>query len=100
MIKILLTIHLIISLLLIITILLQRTQADGLSGLSGGSAMGGLGVISARTASNFLSKFTIFLAIAFAVNALLLGNIAARNSSKTIIKEQPINQKPALPIAK
>ena len=75
MLDILLIIQIVISLLLIIVILLQRTGADSLSGLSGG---GTTGVVSAKTAANFLSKTTIALAVLFMGNSIVLANLSSR----------------------
>lgn len=77
----LLFIHLVISLLLIVIILLQKTSADGLSGIGGGGSGGNMGLVSGRTAANFLTKTTIFLAVIFFVNALVLANISSNGRS-------------------
>ncbi len=75
MLDILLVVQIVISLLLITVILLQRTGADSLSGLSGG---GTTGVVSAKTAANFLSTTTIILATLFMLNSLILANLSSR----------------------
>lgn len=73
----LLFVHLIIAILLIIVILLQRTSADGLSGIGGGNNMG---LVSGRSAANFMTKTTIILAILFFSNALVLANLSSKPS--------------------
>lgn len=73
----LLFIHLVISLLLIVIILIQKTSTDGLSGIGGGG--NNMGLVSGRAAANFLTKTTIFLAVIFFVNALILANISSNN---------------------
>lgn len=75
MLDILLIVQIVISLLLVTVILLQRTGADSLSGLSGG---GTSGVVSAKTAANFLSKTTIILATLFMVNSIILANLSSK----------------------
>ncbi len=78
---ILIVIHIIIALLLIITILLQRTSSDGLEGL--GSSSGN--IMSPISSANFLTKVTAILATFFVLNCLVLANLAANNSKKTIV---------------
>ncbi len=80
----LLFIHLVVSILLIIIILLQKTSTDGLSGIGGGG--NNMGLVSGRTAANFMTKTTIFLAVIFFVNALVLANIS-NNSQSNIVKK-------------
>jgi preprotein translocase subunit SecG len=114
MINTLLFVHLVIAILLIIVILLQRTSTDGISSIGGGNNMG---LVGARSAANFLTKITIFLAIVFFVNALVLANLASRAICSLIQKietqkqvtptkqgSKPIKKEPtaasAIPIAK
>ncbi len=106
MLNTLLFIHLIIAVLLIVVILLQKTSTDGLSGIGGGG--NNMGVMSGRSAANFLTKTTIVLAIIFFANALVLANLSNKNhsniskkmesSENTKAKEE--NSNTALPIAK
>ncbi len=100
MMNILLFIHMVIAVLLIVVILLQRTGTDGLSGIGGGNNMG---VVSARSAANFLTKTTIVLASLFFINALILANLSSRKTPDIAEKlEQQDNklQEDSLPIAK
>ena len=85
MMDIFLFIHMVIALLLIVVILMQKTGADGLSGIGGGN----MGVVNHRTAANFLTKTTIVLAALFMANALLLANLS---SKKTTDIDQKIQQ--------
>src|ERR1044071_7653129 len=99
MMNILLFIHIVIAALLIIVILLQRTGTDGLSGIGGGNNMG---VVSARSAANFLTKTTIVLASLFFINALVLANLSSKKSpdiSKKIEQIEKKGEENALPIA-
>ncbi len=105
MINTLLFIHLIIAILLIIVILLQKTSSDGLSGIGGG---GNMGLISGRSAANFLNKTTMVLAAIFFVNAIILANLSSRTQNDVSNKiekleqnkEIPLDTKQSLPIAK
>ena len=69
----LLFIHLVIAILLIVVILLQRTSADGLSGIGGS---GNMGLVSGRSVANFMTKTTIVLATVFFCNAIILANLS------------------------
>lgn len=78
MMNILLFIHMVIAILLIIVILLQKTSSDGVAGLSGNNN----GLVTARSAANFLTKTTIVLATLFFANALVLANLSSKKASK------------------
>ncbi len=92
--NILLFIHIIISLLLIAAILLQKTGSDSLSGLSGGS---GMGIMTSKSAANFLTQVIVVLATLFLINAIILANLSSRKTS--IIDNLPVQDR-TLPIAK
>jgi preprotein translocase subunit SecG len=107
MINTLLFIHLIIALLLIVVILLQKTSTDGLSGIGGGG--NNMGLVSGRSAANFLTRTTIVLGTLFFINALILANLSSKpkDSLSDKINTSPISSEllddtPAesLPIAK
>lgn len=106
MLNTLLFIHLIVALLLVVVILLQKTSTDGLSGIGGGG--NNMGVMSGRSAANFLTKTTIVLAIIFFANALVLANlstqkhtdIAKKIESTEEAKAEKSKDNTALPIAK
>lgn len=103
MLNILLVIHLVICLLLIAVILLQKNKGDALAGL--GSSSGGTGIVSARSAANFLTRVTIILATLFMCNALLLANLSGRTNESSGIeksldkKEETKNEGKSLPMA-
>ena len=105
MLNTLLFVHLVIAILLIISILLQKTSTDGLSGIGGGNNMG---LMSGKSAANFLTKTTVILGIVFFINAIILANLSS-NSHKGIINKIESGAQPAathkaeentLPIAK
>lgn len=87
MIGFLITLHAIISLLLIVTVLMQASQGGGLSGLSGGQATNA--IFGGRSAGNALSKLTTYLAGIFMGLALLISLISssASNSSGSVIED-------------
>jgi preprotein translocase subunit SecG len=86
MISIFLVIQIIISVFLVGVILLQKDASDGLSGLSGSGIMGG--VMAPKSVENTLTKITKYLAIAFIVNSLILGNIASRAGKSSSLIEK------------
>ncbi|MFC3051079.1 preprotein translocase subunit SecG [Kordiimonas pumila] len=99
---VLLTIHIMVALAMVITILLQRSEGGAL-GIGGG---GGGGFMSARGAGNLLSKTTKWLAIIFLANSLALGWLAAnRKDAFDEVLSEPIkapvekqdNQLPEIP---
>jgi preprotein translocase subunit SecG len=106
MLNTLLFVHLVISILLVVVILLQKTSTDGLSGIGGGG--NNTGIMSSRSAANFLTKTTIALAVAFFVNAITLANLSTQKHSDFTTKLEQIEKKvndpnqeeESLPIAK
>ncbi|NLH39183.1 MAG: preprotein translocase subunit SecG [Elusimicrobia bacterium] len=64
-----LVIHIIICLLLIVSILFFQTSKGSALSMFGG---GGDSLFSSPSGSSFVKKFTMWLALAFAVNSLVL----------------------------
>lgn len=79
MLDILLVIHVVVAILLIAVILLQRNSADALAGLGGGGG-GNMGIVTARSATNFMTRMTVVLAIAFMGNSLVLANLSNKST--------------------
>lgn len=77
MLNVLLTIHIIITIVMVVIILIQKTSSDGVSGLSGSSS-GGL--MSGKASANLLTRTTAILATVFIANSLLMASITARDS--------------------
>ncbi len=106
MLNTLLFIHLIIALLLVVVILLQKTSTDGLSGIGGSG--NNMGLMSGRSAANFLTRTTIVLGVIFFANALMLANLSSKSHksiSSKIEKSEPSpvensTDSNSLPIAK
>ena len=80
--NIILTIHLILALLLIGTVLLQRSEGGGLGMGSGG------GAISGRAAGTALGRVTWILAACFITTSITLTILAARDASSTSVIDQ------------
>ena len=81
MIGFLITLHAIISLLLIVVVLMQASQGGGLSGLSGGQTTNAM--FGGRSTGNALSKFTTYLAGIFMGLALLISLISSPRPGST-----------------
>lgn len=79
---VLLVIHSILVLFLIVMVLIQRTDSDGIGGLSGG---GGNQFLSGRSAANLLTRTTAILAAGFMVTSLVLAVMASRMTGGSIV---------------
>ncbi|MBN2102621.1 preprotein translocase subunit SecG [bacterium] len=104
MIAFLSVIHALVSILLVVSILLQSSRGGGLAGMFGGG--GGIGgVFGGRGAASFLSKVTMWLAIGFATTSLTIGFLSSgrRTQEKTAVQEildqeaAPTDILPAIP---
>lgn len=86
--NLLLTIHIIITILLIGVILLQKSESGG--GLTGGSATGN-SMFTARGAANLLTRITAVLAALFIGNCILMTILTSaqiRNASSILDVKQ------------
>jgi preprotein translocase subunit SecG len=96
----LITVHLIITILLIGVVLLQKSEGGAL-GIGGGSGSGG-NIFSARGAGNALTRATAILAALFFASSITLAIIATRGTGSgsafdgvTPSQTAPAEQKPA-----
>ena len=81
----LLVFQIILAVLMVILVLIQKSDGDSLSGLGSGS--GGLNsAISGRSTMSILSKITMSLATLFMINCLVLASMT-KNKSNSISKE-------------
>lgn len=74
-------VQIVLSVLIILCVLLQQTDNDSLSGISGGN--GNAQMLSKRSMSTPMSKFTMILFILFMLNSMLLATFSARGFDKT-----------------
>ncbi|KJV57546.1 preprotein translocase, SecG subunit [Orientia chuto str. Dubai] len=95
MMNILLFIHIVISILLVTAILLHKTGADSLSGLS--SRSDSMGIVTPKSTNSFLTQVIIVLATCFFINAIILANLS---SSKNIILTDKLQSQNTVPLAK
>jgi len=98
--SIVLTIHIIVAISLVISVLLQRSEG-GLGGLGGGMSS----IMSSQSSNNFISKLTLFLAAGFIVTSLSLAIISGNSFNKDSFIESDIinnikeNDVPTVPLA-
>ncbi|MDP6419329.1 MAG: preprotein translocase subunit SecG [Candidatus Krumholzibacteria bacterium] len=78
---ILLTIFILVSLVLVIVVLMQSSKGGGLAGAFGGSSDAAL--LGGRSAGNFLSRMTWYLAFSFIGLSLILSILSARTTEPT-----------------
>ena len=83
---ILLTLHIIIAISLVVSVLLQRSEG-GLGGLGGGSMSS---LVSSQSTTDFITKLTSFLAAGFMITSILLAVVASDKNLDTPIFESDI----------
>ena len=99
---ILLTLHIIIAISLVVSVLLQRSEG-GLGGLGGGSMSS---LVSSQSTTDFITKLTSFLAAGFMITSILLAVVASDKNLDTPIFESdiiyntdPEDNEPTVPLA-
>ena len=89
-----LTIHILIALGLVITVLLQRSEGGGL-GIGGGGAGGGF--MTARGTANLLTRLTTILAVGFFSTTVTLAIMAGVGKAPVSIIDDVIREAPETP---
>ena len=84
-----LTIHILIALGLVITVLLQRSEGGGL-GIGGGG-----GFMTARGTANLLTRMTTILAVGFFTTTVTLAIMAGAGKEPVSIVDDVIKEAPA-----
>ena len=90
-----LTIHILIALGLVITVLLQRSEGGGL-GIGGGGGAGG-GFMTARGTANLLTRVTTILAVCFFSTTIILAIMAGVGKTPVSIVDDVIKEAPKTP---
>lgn len=88
-----LTIHILIALALIGSVLLQRSEGGGL-GIGGGGGSGG-GFMTARGTANMMTRVTAILAACFFATSLILAIMASSQRDSVSIVDEVINETPS-----
>lgn len=99
---ILLTLHILVSIALVVSVLLQRSEG-GLGGLGGGMS----GLVTSKTTTDFITKLTSYLAAGFIITSISLAVFASNKNSDTSIIDRDIinnsnesdNNVPKVPLA-
>src|SRR5438093_9116484 len=81
----LLTLHILVSVVLILVVLLQTGKRADLAGAFGGG--GSQTAFGARGAATFLSKATTWSAIIFMLTSIVLGVRFGRESSSSVVQD-------------
>lgn len=84
-----LMLHAILALVLIVVILIQRSDGGALGGIGGGSFSG---MLTGRSSANFLTKLTAVLAALFLANSLFLAILAGNFKEESIINNTTIDE--------
>ena len=87
---ILIALQMIISVLLVVSILLQSSKGGSLAGIAGGGLTSA--VFGGRGAASFLAKATTILAAAFMLNCLLMAVISTKIGSTASVTQQSVQQ--------
>ena len=95
MITVILTIHIIIAVALVGTILLQRSEGGGL-GIGGSGGQGG-GFMTARGTANLLTRTTALLAAAFFATSIILAILAGNGSSSSSVVDEVLEETSKVP---
>ncbi|PIS46806.1 MAG: preprotein translocase subunit SecG [Elusimicrobia bacterium CG08_land_8_20_14_0_20_51_18] len=98
------TLHLIVCLVLVVSILLFQSSKGSALAMFGG---GGDSLFSTPSGTDFMKKFTAGVAVAFAVTSMLLTIMAPRTRYKSVVQDNPLlppqqqeQQTPAQPAEK
>jgi len=95
MIYLLYTIHVIVSLFLIMVVLLQQGKGADLSVFGGGATQAAFG---ARGAASLLHKLTVFGFVAFIVTTISIGFLVSSGSTSSVMSNVPVESAPAAPV--
>tara|TARA_A100001388_G_C28473241_1_gene358808 strand:- start:137 stop:466 length:330 start_codon:yes stop_codon:yes gene_type:complete len=86
-----LIIHAILAIILICSILLQRSDGGALGGLGGGSSNFS-GMLEGRRSADFLTKLTTVVGALFLANSLFLAILTKSKNESSVIKSNEIQE--------
>ena len=78
-------VHIVVSVLLIITVLIQPGKGDNLGSIFGGGTS--QSIFGASGAAPFLTKLTRILALCFIITSLSLAYFATRSTTSSVVEE-------------
>ncbi|NQT23945.1 preprotein translocase subunit SecG [candidate division KSB1 bacterium] len=82
MITFLTLIHVLVSIFLVVSILLQASKGGGMAGMFGGGGAVGA-VFGGRGAASFLSKITLWLGVTFALTSVSIALLTSNANQKS-----------------
>ncbi len=89
----LIIIHVIISIILIVTVLMQHGKQQGLSGAIAGGAETFFGKNKGRTIDGVLKKVTVVVAALFVISSIALAVLSTNsNKADAPVTENPVQQ--------
>lgn len=86
------TVHVLLALVIIVSIVVFQTSKGSALSMFGG---GGDSLFNAASGTSFIKKFTAGCAALFAVTSLLLTIFGANNSFRSVVQEYPLQQQAA-----
>lgn len=94
MITFLLILHVVLSLIIIVAVLLQKSSSIGLGAYSGSNES----LFGAKGPASFMAKFTMFVGLLFIINTIILGVAYTKHTQKSVMDTNIIDlkQKPIL----
>ena len=91
MFNIFLILHAILAVVLILSVLLQRSDGGALGGLGGGSTNFS-GMLEGRRSADFLTKFTTVIGVIFLANSLFLAILTKKQNDASVIQSDEIEE--------
>ena len=88
MFNIFLLLHAILAIVLILSVLLQRSDGGALGGLGGGANFSGM--LEGRRSADFLTKFTTIIGVLFLANSLFLAMVTKNKNDSSVIQSEEI----------
>ena len=90
MFNIFLIFHAILAIVLIISVLLQRSDGGALGGLGGGANFSGM--LEGRRSADFLTKLTTIIGVLFLANSLFLAILTKNKNDSSVIQSEEIKE--------
>ena len=90
MFNIFLILHAILAIILIISVLIQRSDGGALGGLGGGANFSGM--LEGRRSADFLTKLTTIIGVLFLANSLFLAILTKSKNENSVIKSDEIEE--------
>lgn len=87
---VLIFIHVVVSILLVVTVLMQRAKGGGLAGIAGGAASQAM--FGGRGAATIIHKATIVLAVVFGLNLLFIGVLSKNISRPSSVTQEALQE--------